>query len=224
MKGRLRALLWPPSVALKANRDIIRQRNEIGASELWTSTEARVWHSLPKYGDPTDVAEIADEVVESEAKRRETLEAKAASVIQGGGIATTIITLGSGVADKSAIFSRAWIAVIVLLYLLCMIHLLTAIYFGVRARKVSAFAAPAAEGFFALVEDSPASQVRLRRIVRKIAEAKWNEDTLRIKGNYLAAAEDVLLRGLGLFAISAVVVLGAPIWRLIFDSVSKWHC
>jgi hypothetical protein len=224
MKGKFRALLWPPSAASDANRQIILDREKIGSTQLWISAQEQVRGSLQKHADLTSVVEFADEIAQTQSKVWETLEAKAAAIVQVGGIATTIITLGTGIIDKSSSISPPWIGLTVVLYLLCIIHLLGAIYFAVRARKAIEVAVPTSEAFFFLIDNWPNSEVERESIVRKIAEVKWNEDILRIKTNYLAAAEDLLLRGLVLFAISAIFVLGTPLWKLLIQIFNRSRC
>lgn len=213
MKETITQFFWPPFRANCANRLIRSRRQQQGEVALWTSINGQVFAALrnQNHKDLAVSSKAATELVESETRRKDTIETKASVIVQSAGIATSIVALAPAVLDKKWVLSFWWSVAVLALYILAIVHLLTAIYYAVNARRVGAHAMPSADG---LINTPERSSENLERtlIAKKITDTKWNEDALAIKMNLLSVAEDLLLRGLAFFAASVTIAI---LWTAI---------
>jgi hypothetical protein len=207
MRARVRRIifwLWPPCEASFADRQIARRNLEAGNNARWDALLTQIRSALPS--DAAKYAELellAKHIGDTESKRKDTLENKAATYVIGIGIGISILSI------VPTLFSDKWLIpamsayTATAAYLTAIICLLVAAYYSIRVRQVAGIASPSADSFLDLVK---VHQGRVEeRIVLIIANSKWNEDLLLQKSNYLSVAEKLFLRGLSLLAFAAII-------------------
>ena len=214
MKEKIAQFLWPPLRANRENRLIRTRLQQKAEVALWTSINDNVFTALKNHKNLTESSNAAAELVESEGRRKDTIEAKASVIVQSAGIATSIIALAPAVLDKKWVLSFWWSVAVLALYIVGIVHLLTAVYYAANARRVGTFAMPSADGLINLLKRSSENLER-KLIAQKITDAKWNEDALTIKMNLLSVAEDLFLRGLAFFAASVTIAI---LWTAIIHA------
>ena len=207
MKDRIADFLWPPIRANRANRVIRIRRQQKGERVLWSEAHEQVQSSLTKYKELSANSEAASELTKSETNRKDTLEGKASVIVQSAGIAVSIVALAPAVLGKQWSLSFWWTGTVLFLYFLAILHLLVAVTYAIRARRVASYAMPTATGLVGLMKDSSANAFEKNLIAQKISDTRWNEDALTMKVNELSVAEDMFLRGLAFFAASVSIVI-----------------
>lgn len=195
--------LWPPLDAARAAKSIKVPSVEDSAEWMFAEQE-RILHSFQEE-IPREALDLAKEMEQSETKRRESLETKAATFV---GILSIVLSI---VAAVPWLFSDRWelttavAAAAAVLYLLTLIHLIVACYFAVQVRRISGIANLSARE----VEET-VSQRRTDtrfRVAAILARAKFNEKILLRKSNALFVAEEMFQRGIRLLLITASSLL-----------------
>ncbi len=207
MKEKIAQFFWPPIRAYCTNRVIRTRRQQQGEPASWSETHQQVLGSLIKYKDLSANLKAASELTESETSRKDTLEAKASIIVQSAGIAVSIVALAPAVLGKQWSLSFWWTGAVLFLYFLAILHLLVAVYYAIKARRVAAYATPTGTGLIGLMKDSSTDTFEKNLIAQKISDTRWNEDALIMKVNELSVSEDMLLRGLAFFATSVSIVI-----------------
>ena len=194
--------LWPPCEAWVVDRRLNQRKQGIGDDARWESILTEVRTALPRHAGYKSLEIIAKEIRKSETKRKETLDEKASLFVAATGVALSIGVLAASLfPDKQG--AEPWVVPLGVLYLLTLIHLFSAVYYALIARRITALASLSADTFMDCLKHRQWG--RRDRIILAIAQARWNEDVLLRKVNYLSVAEDLFVRGL--FLISSVVVL-----------------
>ncbi|PYI94414.1 MAG: hypothetical protein DME97_02875 [Verrucomicrobia bacterium] len=207
MKEKIADFFWPPIRANRANRVIRARREQQSGQVLWSEVHKQVQSSLTKYKELSANLEAASELTKSETSRKDTLEGKASIIVQSAGIAVSIVALAPAVLGKQWSLSFWWTGIVLFLYFLAIIHLLVAVTYAIRARRVAEYAMPTTTGLIGLMKDSSTHSFAKNLIAQKISDTRWNEDSLIMKVNELSVAEDMFLRGLAFFAGSVSIVI-----------------
>lgn len=198
--------LWPPYEARIADQSIERRIRGEGEEKRWEAILTEVRNTLPKNDKLEELERFANQIKESEAKRKEIIESKATSLITGIGIGVGIISIIPLLFSERWLLPTGWAIVSGFAYLLAMICLFVAAYYAVKVRRVGGFALPSYAAFLDLLRTHQGKIEE--RIVLTLAQTRWNEELLLSKANYLSAAEELFLRGLALLAFAAVISIG----------------
>lgn len=204
MIKRLIFKLWPPYEARNIDKQIEKKNSKTGDDARWESILTELRNALPQ--DATKYEELemmARQIQEAEWKRKETLENKASTFVAGIGVAFSIITIVPALFADQWQIPIIWAYIAGTAYLLAITHFLVAAYYAVQVRRVGSFSSPCADTFLDSVKQHQ-GQIK-ERIILTVAQAKWNEDFLLRKSNYLSVTEDLFLRGLALVAFAAVI-------------------
>jgi hypothetical protein len=192
--------LWPPLKVKEANQAI---QNRAQKTE-WESIINSIRESLPENAgddDYKELEEMAKQVHESEAERREELENKASAFLYGSGIAASIISIALKLGFDTHVPTIPMVFSVVL-FLVAILHMLFAAYYAVMTRRPTPLAHLSADVFInSLTGDGWKTK---ERITHTIGRVKWNEYRILLKSNYLYAAEELFLRGLILFGCGAI--------------------
>jgi hypothetical protein len=213
MSKRLRRILfwlWPPYEAHIAQLAI---DSEIASNhqERMNSIRAKIKASLPDDTKlPKEMESFAKLVLESENKRRETLEGKALGFVSGFGIAISIVSALPILIGEKWNLSTPAALILGILYVFGILHLMTAVYWSVEARRVEGLALPDADEYIKAVQDR--SWGLSDRVLMYICKVKFNEPVLTKKANSLAVAESMFLRGLFFIALAAIIGGGIMIF------------
>jgi hypothetical protein len=200
---RLFFWIWPPYEAKIADREIAKRHSAVTDETRWESILIEIRNSLPKDANYEELEAMAKEVQGAEDKRGETIENKAASFASSIGIALAIVSVVSTLLSSGQI-PMALLVIPGFMYLLAVICLAVAAHYAVKVRSLVRFASLSADAFVDSMKDN---QWKIEdRIVLTIARAKWNEDLLLRKSNYLTVAEMLFLRGLYLIALIAILI------------------
>ena len=205
---RLFFLLWPayevrwtdqfisPGTVTKEEGRRLAEEEKILRQEILAQNEK----NLKAIGD------YASELCDSEGARKETLEAKAASIAQSAGIVTAIVSIVPAFSGRqwTSDPEARWFLTIALG--LVVLHLFMALRMAIAVRNVRAFYLPSTHEFADLLSEKPADfggEVATLGLIR----AKRNEAALGMKSNRLVAAERYYARGLGFFGAFLVGAL-----------------
>ncbi len=188
----LMAKIWPPYGLFLTDRAI----NEAGGPASWPAILAHFFDGVARIDevDLPDAEKLASSVLDAEMKRKDVLEAKAATFIITPAVA---IGVASAVVPLTARGSTASI-IGALGYAVALVYLLVSAYYAILARRSDPFAVMSAANALDLL----ACPVR-ERIARRLSYARQNEDPLRSKSDRLAVAEDLFLIGLSFLAFAS---------------------
>ncbi|MGD0651362.1 MAG: hypothetical protein ABSA97_09530 [Verrucomicrobiia bacterium] len=203
---KLAFFIWPPYEACFANHVLDKKAHKDG----WETSLAEIRAVIPEGVDEGALDALAKCVQDSESARKDTLEDKATSFFSEIGVTISIITIVPTLFAGDWKLSGFWAYVASIAYLVGLISLLMAAYYGVKVRRCEAFALPSAESFLVLLK--AAGKVKREGVVVTIAQAKWNEASLLRKSNFLTVAEAMFLRGLAFVALAAVTSIGAKLF------------
>lgn len=198
---RLVFRLWPPIEVRSANkkiRDRIQQREP---EARWENLLREVSDALPEDAKLEELETMAKAVVESEGKREEAIETKASTFLYSTGIALSIISVVLKLSADTEM-SPTWFLVSVVAYILAVVYFIFTVVNATKVRKVQAVVTASADTFLNAVKTNE-WQIK-DRIVRDIAQAKWNEDRIITKANYVATAERLFENGLWFFAAGVI--------------------
>lgn len=205
LANRLLFWAWPPYEKWLVDKEInrVEEKDDIANREKIFCDKIR--NSFPEDADDKELEIMANEIQESEEKRKETLENKAVSFISGIGISLGIASLIFVLfANKQPMPMPPPVTLVVgFIYLFAIINLLVAARYAVKARQVAAFASPCADTF---IDSMKNNRWKIKeRIVLTVYQAKWNEKELLNKSNCLSVAENMFLRGISLIAFAVVI-------------------
>ena len=220
MKTRFLQCFWPPALAYFTNRAIELRRAQHGTKTLWAEIKQETQEVVTAISDDATITQFANEVAQSELKRKETIESKASIITQAAGLAVSIAALAPATLGKPWILSSGWTLAALIVYCASLLHLIIGVYYATKARRVRDYTMPSADGFVALLKNSKSQNLKRDLIVQKIAESKWNEDALTIKGNFLSVSEDMFLRGLSFFSVSMVIALLGTAGEVILQKLA----
>lgn len=197
--------IWPPYEARVAQKFIDGKISDL--QERLKSIEVEIRESLPKSKKQQEESEVLAKLVfESENERKNILEDKALAFASAFGVSVTIVSA------LPVFLSKEWhippfAAVIVgILYTLAVAHLLVAVYYSIKARRVESLALSSADEFASTIKEG--KQSIADRIVMYIYKAKLNEPILTKKANSLSVTESMFLRGLILLALASITSAG----------------
>lgn len=193
-------LLWPPYEAHVANKDIQRRTND---DCRWEEIHNDVEASLSEGISFKELEATVSKTQDYEIARKNRLESKAQIFASGGSLAAGALSI------IPALYSSSWgippegALLAGVIYLVAIIHLWVAAYFGIKTRQVQGLASPNASS---LINELKNGEWNDRmRAVTGLANTKWNEDYLLLKSNYLSVAERMFLRGLACIATAAII-------------------
>lgn len=198
--NKIAILIWPPYGPVYANRQIGQSR--MGSDEERWSYLLEKAESIFRQ-DSSERAKLAQQIHDSESKRKETIESKAATIIQSSSIATSILATIPTLSGAQWNLTNSWKIVAVIFYLLGIIYLLSAIFYAFRVRKIDAVALPCADDLLNPENINPENLQAKLNLIR----AKWNEDLLTTKSNTLTAAERLLFRGIATVCFSTITAV-----------------
>jgi hypothetical protein len=203
---RVLVSLWPPYGVYLSQKDVAR----ITRAQAWSAATDELAVGLASIPDAelNDAERVASQVVESEVRRKDTLEAKAATFVGTPALAAAI-TAAIAPLTRDLKLSTLAAVIVTALYLVALFHLLVSAWYAVSARRVEALVVLSAfNGHRLLVQ-------RARdRIAERLAYAKVNEPALILKANRLTAAEDLFLRGLAFFACASSLTVMSHLLKL----------
>jgi len=194
--------LWPPYEARVANREL---SEAIESADYWESIKEEVNQALSKGNPLEDVAEAANKIQDYEIARKDGLENKALVFSTGISIAAGVMSV------LPVLFSNKWgipetgAIVAGTVYLIAIIHLWIAAYYGVLIRQIQGLARPSATSLINELNDEDWDSKQ--RVLTVLSNVKWNENYLLLKSNYLSVAEKMFLRGLAFIAVAAVTAV-----------------
>ena len=202
--NRFLAIVWPPSEL---------QRQDVDSANFlrrWEAAIEDVKIDLTSKADEElmDIERIASSTLEAEIKRKDTLEAKAATFVAAPSIATAIAAAVVPLTKDMQISVLAE-TIIAVLYALALVHLLVSSGYAILARRASGFI-----GLSALNVRDLLAKSKNERIIDRLAYVRMNEPTLLKKSNQLSVAEDLFLRGLAFLAAASFITLMAHVTRV----------
>jgi len=199
---------WPPLEAALASR--VLSSGLAGAAARQQEVEAEVRRMLPSV-DSDALRRQVDRLCESEARRKETIEAKATTYLVGIGIAGGLVTALPTLFGDSWGLSKPLTVVVATLHLLAVIHFFVAAFAAVDARRIAGFAMPSADFLLNRHRGEPDVESERDDVRVLLADAKFNEPILTRKMNSLSVAEAMFLRGLFLISTAAVCLIGGKL-------------
>lgn len=216
---RLAYRLWPPYEARVADQEIERKNPESGpeADLRWITLLSEIRNTIPQDVKSVELEKMANQIEESELRRKDVLEDKASSFIIGVGVILALLSVLQSLFSDNQ-FSPLWLTIIGLVYLLAVVHLFAAVYYAIKTRRVAPLASHTATGFLESVKDD-AWKIE-DRLVRAIGQAKWNEGTLLRKSNYLSVTETLFVRALFLIALAIILSITIRIFAQFHSGIS----
>ena len=201
--GKILFFLWPPFEAKFAQASL--DKTISNQEEMIRKIHTSVKKALVKDVEiPSDLENLAKLVYESENKRRDTIESKSLAYMSSFSITISIaFALPALISGQWNIPVSASIA-LVIIYILGIVHLITAVYWSVIARQISGIALPNADQFISILSNQKWSSPQ-ERILFYIKQAKYNEPILAKKANSLGVAESMFIRGLFLISTATIV-------------------
>ncbi|MDP8225647.1 MAG: hypothetical protein P9L99_19970 [Candidatus Lernaella stagnicola] len=211
---KLLYMIWPPHEANHAHAIMDLRNCGDGEDARWNGVLERVRKTVSEKNDESGaIEEMAKEIQESETKRKEVLENKAAAFFGGLGVAISVLSIIPAVFATGGRMTPLVSPVVGVAYLLAQIHLLVAVAYSIKVRKIGVFRRPCAENLLDMLREGRDNISE--RITIRIAQVKWNEDVLIRKANYIHAVEKLFLRGLSLIAFGAVVSVLGEIGKML---------
>src|SRR5260370_37995617 len=141
---RFRDFIWPPRITNRANAEILKRREKQGEQALWEVARDEFRDAFNQYADVQTITSAASEACKSEAKRRESIEAKVATVGQAAGIIITVVSLGLAAIERVVTLELWAVVLLSALYVASVTYFLVAVSYAFRARRVIGLALPSA--------------------------------------------------------------------------------
>ncbi|MBS4059488.1 MAG: PASTA domain-containing protein [Bacteroidetes bacterium] len=207
-------LLWPPFEANFAQRSLDKTASIY--KETLKKIQANVKKGFAKNIDISDELEnLAKLVYESENKRRDSIESKSLVYMSSFSIIISIASVLPALMNGQWNIPIPASLVLVIVYVLGIIHLITAVYWAVIVRRIAGIALPNVDQYVSLI--SGQKWTTQERILFYISQAKFNEPILTKKANSLVVAENMFIRGL--FLISAATIISGVL--LLFSGTGR---
>jgi hypothetical protein len=200
---RLLFWLWPPYEAKIAKDYILERQKQIVYSKIHEQIELKVRDRVSQLGGEKDLLSVAQEIRESEMKRKETIENKATMFVYAVGFSLTILSLILAVLGGGWGIDGVTALIVAVLYFSSFIFLLGAAYYSVKVRKVEAFHSLCPDMFLSVLEKK--ENWIEGYIIELVTNSKLNEDRLTIMANDLSVAEKFFLRGLVILTIASTI-------------------
>lgn len=202
-------LIWPPYEAHIANRFIDAEISKCSQNRL-ESIQSNIRHSFREIEKADKAESLAQDVYDSETKRKETIESKAQTFMFAFSICIGILSI------LPTLFGTEWnipsptATVSVCFYVLAMLHLFVAIYHSIQARRISGFALPSSDGCLESIRENRIDEINVA--VMCLSMAKFNEPILTKKSNSLVVAEIMFIRAVIFLVIASCISIGVKLY------------
>jgi hypothetical protein len=205
--------LWPPCELRAASRYFhATLGNDTAGRYRECETRIRGALSCGKGAWGTEGARI---VADSEARRLDAIEGKAATYLLGLGIALGLAAGFPALFGDSWQASRGGILMAGACDALGVLHFLVAVHHALETRRVSGIAVPSVDGLLESLSGSEASAEE--PALSLLTQARFNEPILNMKANHLSVAETMFRRGL-------VFLGGAALIGIVGKLIAELHC
>lgn len=193
--------LWPPYEAYLA-RLWLDERIDKSNERIKTLDDElnKILNKSKKI--PVDIEALAKLTFEAENKRRDSIESKALTFISNFSVAVSIAsvlpTLFSGKSELPNLF----LLILGGIYIFGVIHLFTAVYWAVEARRIEGLAVPNVDDYMSFIQNGK-WEIR-DRIFLYIRQSRFNEPIISKKTNALSVAETMFIRGLFFVGVATI--------------------
>lgn len=210
--------LWPPYEAHVAGLWLDKQIDKSDERIKTLDDElSKVFNKSKKM--PVDIETIARLTFESENKRRDSVESKALSFIASFSVAVSIASVLPSLFSSKSELPNFILLILGTIYIFGIVHLFTAVYWAVEARRIEGLAVPNVDDYVGFMQKGK-WEVR-DRILLYIRQAKFNEPIMSKKTNALSVAETMFVRGLFFVGVATVA---SGISSYFFNSKQEIGC
>lgn len=192
-------LIWPPLELRNVQRKIEEKYYEIDFDKIRTQVENRIDEKNPNSNEFQDYLQ---KVLESEEKRKETLEAKALQYFSTFSITSTIFSFFPIVISRTNSIPKYLVIFLCFFYLLAMTHFVSAILESVNARKITQYFLPNIDDIIKSNKTGP-----FKSNLNLAVKAKANEHIMLKKANHISISEVMFSRGLFFILLTTIVFL-----------------
>ena len=191
--------IWPPFELIKINKKIDDNFDRMDFDEITSQIDSKLFE---KNKEDKEIQEYVKIIFESENKRKDSLEAKALQYFSAYSLSTTIFSFLPIVLANHNSIPKIIAAILSSLYLFTLLHFIVAVFESLNARKIGGFALPCVDDIM-----NRDTTIPFRKDSFLLVKAKYNENILLKKANYITVSEVMFSRGVFLFLLTITILL-----------------
>jgi len=191
--------IWPPLELRKVNTKIEEDFEKIDFDKIYSQIKSRLDKNSP---NSNEIQEYLQKVVQSEEKRKDSLEAKALQYFSTFSITTTIFSFFPIIITTEKFIPKYLVIILCSIYLFTMLNFIVAIFESIKARKVTQYYLPNIDEVIKSDGLMP-----FHMDLTLAIKAKANEHILLKKANYISVSENMFSRGLYSFLLVIFVLV-----------------
>jgi len=212
-------LLWPPLALGSVNRDLQKDFDHFMLSSTAYTGSVHCWlRKLQKQNaTATALDSMAEDVFDSEAKRRKMIDDKATALFPATGLALTLVSLAAVLVTKETVLPCFVVGVALMAAIVAVLYLVAAAHHALQATLVAAWFVVTPSS---LDEAAAHGDVVNLWMAYKLANTEVNYKVMLIKSNHLSVSQALLRRGLLAVASAGLLIALGGLATLALSALS----